>query len=221
MLTLTRELTDGEIDLAAIVTGTLTLPFEARQCARQRTRLDDGREVALALPRGAVLRQGSVLADDGDVRVFVRAAREALSIAHADDPRLLARACYLLGNRHAPLQIGEGWIAWQRDPRLDELVRDLGLLVTATARAFVPEPVADASAAAGQSLAAQGEGCLSRARHELVRGERLPEQAMPQSTAMASGTRQVATVVVSTAPPASRTSGGRAHVPVRAAAQWW
>ncbi|MCL4315448.1 MAG: hypothetical protein M1527_01010, partial [Gammaproteobacteria bacterium] len=45
--------------------ATLTLPYELRRKSRQRARLDDGREVALLLPRGTVLRQSDVLRASG------------------------------------------------------------------------------------------------------------------------------------------------------------
>ncbi len=47
------------IDQAVTVDASLTLPFEQRSKSRLRTRLDDGTEVGLFLPRGQVLRHGN------------------------------------------------------------------------------------------------------------------------------------------------------------------
>ena len=52
----------------AIPQTTLTLPFELRQKARFKSKLDDGREVGLFLERGNTLQHGDLLeAEDGTV----------------------------------------------------------------------------------------------------------------------------------------------------------
>ena len=117
----------------------LSLPFELRCRSRLRTTLDDGTEVGLLLPRGTVLRGGDRLrASDGRV-VIVRAAPETVSTVHTDDPLLLARASYHLGNRHVPLQIGEGWVRYLHDHVLDEMVMGFGLAVVSESAPFEPE----------------------------------------------------------------------------------
>jgi urease accessory protein len=108
---------------------TLTLPFELRQKTRLRTRLDDNQEVRMFLPRGTILRHGMLLRTDTGLIVKVQAALEALSTASTDKPLLLARACYHLGNRHVPLQIGQSWVRYLHDPVLDTMLRQLGLQV--------------------------------------------------------------------------------------------
>ena len=120
-------------------TALLTLPFEQRQKSRLRTRLDDGREVALALPRGSVLRHGDLLRAESDVVIQVRAAPEEVSTAFARDPLQLARACYHLGNRHVALQIGATWVRYLHDHVLDDMVTALGLTVYAETVPFEPE----------------------------------------------------------------------------------
>jgi urease accessory protein len=120
--------------------GTLTLPFGDRRRSRLRARLDDGREVALLLPRGTQLHDGDRLRDEtGDLVVAVRAAEETLSWARAEDPLLLARAAYHLGNRHVPVQIGPGWLAYQHDHVLDGMVAEMGLAVATRRAPFEPE----------------------------------------------------------------------------------
>jgi urease accessory protein len=120
--------------------GTLTLRFADRRRSRLRARLDDGREVALFLPRGTLLRDGDRLrSDGGDLTIAVRAADETLSFAEAADRLLLARAAYHLGNRHVPVQIGAGWLAYEHDHVLDGMVVELGLPVTTRQAPFEPE----------------------------------------------------------------------------------
>jgi urease accessory protein len=120
-------------------TTTLTLSFERRQRTRQRLCLDDGREAALRLPRGTVLRGGDCLhAENGEV-IGVKAATEEVSSAFCSDPLQLARAAYHLGNRHVPVQVGAGWLRYLRDHVLDHMLEEMGLQVRADRVAFEPE----------------------------------------------------------------------------------
>ncbi|KAB2930420.1 MAG: urease accessory protein UreE [Candidatus Contendobacter sp.] len=119
--------------------ATLTLPFDLRQKSRLRTRLDSGEEVGLFLPRGTVLRHGDRLRTaDGRV-IEVRAAPETVSTARTDEPLLLARAAYHLGNRHVALEIGPGWLRYLHDHVLDGMARELGLTVIDEQAPFEPE----------------------------------------------------------------------------------
>jgi urease accessory protein len=117
----------------------LVLPFQLRNKSRLRTTLENGEEVGLFLERGSVLRGGDrLLADDGRV-VEIVAEPEAVSTVRATDPLALCRASYHLGNRHVALQIGDGWLRYQYDHVLDEMVRGLGLSVTVEEAPFEPE----------------------------------------------------------------------------------
>jgi len=123
----------------ATASESLTLTFDQRRKSRLRAKLDSGTEVAIVLPRGLVLREGDRLKADSGTIVAVRAAREQLSTARCADRRLLARACYHLGNRHVPVEVGDGWVRYQHDHVLDEMIRRLGLEVRIEDLAFEPE----------------------------------------------------------------------------------
>ena len=117
----------------------LVLPFQMRSRSRFRARLADGEEVGVMLARGQILRGGDLLlASDGRV-IEIGAAAETVSTVHSDDPRLLARAAYHLGNRHVALQIGEGWLRYIHDHVLDEMLHGLGLSVSVGQSIFEPE----------------------------------------------------------------------------------
>lgn len=120
-------------------TSTLTLPFELRQKARLHATLDDGQEVGLFLPRGNILRDGNILSAESGERVKIIAAAENVHTGSTDDPTLLARACYHLGNRHLPLQITQHWIRFGHDHVLAEMVANLGLTVVEEQAPFEPE----------------------------------------------------------------------------------
>lgn len=124
----------------------LTLPFEARQKARLHTRLDDGREAGLFLPRGQALRGGDQLrAESGEVATII-AAHENVSTVTAAEPYLLMRAGYHLGNRHVPLEIRPGWLRYRHDPVLDDMIKQLKLQVRQEFAPFEPEAGAYARA---------------------------------------------------------------------------
>jgi urease accessory protein len=117
----------------------LQLSFELRSKSRLRTKLESGEEVALQMPRGHVLRDGDLLATSRGAVVLVRAAPEVVSTLRADDPIALARAAYHLGNRHIAVQVGAGWLRYQHDHVLDDMVRALGLAVVVEKAPFEPE----------------------------------------------------------------------------------
>jgi len=142
MIVLTRR-----IEASETVTGTVTLDVDSRIKSRLRVVLDDGREAGLMLERGHLLRGGELLADAAGSQVIrILAAPEAVSTVRCDDPHLLARAAYHLGNRHVPLQIEPGLLRYQHDHVLDEMLRGLGLTVLAEHAPFEPEAGAYQSA---------------------------------------------------------------------------
>jgi urease accessory protein len=114
----------------------LILPFEQRQKSRLRARLENGDEVALILPRGKVLRGGDrVTATDGREVEIVAAPEKLLHIESTE----LARVAYHLGNRHVPLQVGQGFLRIAEDHVLEEMARKLGARVSHVEAPFEPE----------------------------------------------------------------------------------
>lgn len=117
----------------------LLLPYDTRKKSRFKAQARSGQSWAVMLPRGHILRGGTVLQSEDGARVRVLAAEELISQAHGADPWILARAAYHLGNRHVPVQLGEGWLRYQHDHVLDAMVRGLGLEVETLNQAFEPE----------------------------------------------------------------------------------
>lgn len=121
------------------VSGSLSLPIDSRIKSRLRVMLDDGREAGLFLPRGHILRDGEVLSSECGELVEVKAAPEQVSSVYCEDALLLNRVTYHLGNRHVPLQIAQGWVRYQHDHVLDDMVKGLGATVTSELAPFEPE----------------------------------------------------------------------------------
>jgi urease accessory protein len=95
--------------------------------------------VAVFLARGGVLRASDRLVAECGLAVEIGAATETLSEARTDDPDLFARACYHMGNRHVPLQIGPGRMRFQPDHVLGAMLAALGLELATVQSPFDPE----------------------------------------------------------------------------------
>ena len=117
----------------------VSLPYDRRQKSRLRATTTSGESVAIIVPRGATLRHGDCLEDDQGTLLRVEAAEETVSRARTEDPLLLTRAAYHLGNRHVPLQIDALCLSYRADHVLDAMVRELGLDVGVTQSRFEPE----------------------------------------------------------------------------------
>ncbi len=117
----------------------LKLPFDLRQKSRLRTKLTDGEDAWLLLPRGDILRGGDkLLASDGRIVEVVAQAEHVVHIECAD-ATALARAAYHLGNRHVPVQVGEGFLRIAADHVLEDMLKGLGARLTPLQAPFEPE----------------------------------------------------------------------------------
>lgn len=121
------------------------LVFSEREKSRYRTTTERGKELGWFLPRGIVLCDGDALVCNNTEIVMIRAATETLTEASSEDPHLLLRAAYHLGNRHVNLQILPGALRFPRDHVLEEMLEGLGLTVSVLDDSFTPESGAYAS----------------------------------------------------------------------------
>ena len=117
----------------------LVLPFDLRQKSRLRVTLKSGVEAALMLDRGTILRGGDLLkAEDGKV-VQIVAAEQPVTDVKAETQQALMCAAYHLGNRHVPLQVGDGWLRLEQDHVLKEMLIGLGMTTIDQLAPFEPE----------------------------------------------------------------------------------
>lgn len=139
MIHLTERITvSGHVD------DRLELPFDLRQKSRLRVKLASGQEAALFLTRGVILRGGDLLKSEADEQgkalvVQIVAAQEPVYNVIAPTPRDLMCAAYHLGNRHVPLQIGDGWLRLEQDYVLKDMLLGLGMQVSEVIAPFEPE----------------------------------------------------------------------------------
>lgn len=115
------------------------LSFDDRKRGRLKLTTVNGVEIGIQIERGQVLRDGSWLSTDSGELLQVLGLAEDVSSSYVDDGTLFARACYHLGNRHVPLQVGDGFLRYQRDYVLDDMLKGLGLELVHEQAVFEPE----------------------------------------------------------------------------------
>lgn len=115
----------------------LVLTWEERHKTRQRATSQAGREIAIKLATGTRLPPGTVVAVGEGFHVEVAAADEDLWLVGSDDARALMRGAYEIGNRHFPIEIGDGTIAVRYDHTLEELWRRLDVRAERVRRPFL------------------------------------------------------------------------------------
>jgi len=117
----------------------ISLSFDERKRGRLKITTDAGEPAGIQIERGQVLRDGTVLSNEAGDYLRIAASDEHVSTAYMQDATLFARGCYHLGNRHVPLQIGEGFLRFQTDYVLDDMLRGLGIKVIHETAPFEPE----------------------------------------------------------------------------------
>jgi urease accessory protein len=117
----------------------LELPYLQRSKSRQVVTLQNGEEVLLVLHRGSVMRGNDVLVDDQGQFILVKSAPEKVMRVTAQNPFLLMRAGYHLGNRHIPVEISDNYLQLEFDPVLSDMLKKLGVHVELVDQPFEPE----------------------------------------------------------------------------------
>ena len=118
-----------------------------RPWERQKSRFDatdsSGRALGVFLPRGTVARGGDVLiAEDGSLVRVIAAPQPVLVVRHCSEHGSafdLLRAAYHLGNRHVPVQVGDGFLRLAADHVLEEMLKKIGADVSSMEAPFEPE----------------------------------------------------------------------------------
>ncbi|HYS15079.1 MAG TPA: urease accessory protein UreE [Burkholderiaceae bacterium] len=124
----------------APATHELHLVYAERVKSRLAAVCTDGTAVAILLPRGTVMRDGTLLAADDGAVVHVVAAAQAVTRISAPTPLMLLRAVYHLANRHVPACLAAEQVLIEPDPVLERLLQSLGARIEHLQIPFDPEP---------------------------------------------------------------------------------
>lgn len=137
MLSITAKLEHH--DAGINIDDEVALSFDLRQKSRVRVTLQSGEEAALYMARGSILRGGDLVQADNGAIIKVIAADQSVMRVTADSATALMRAAYHLGNRHVPLEIGDGWLKLETDSVLKDMLMGLGVSVEELQAPFEPE----------------------------------------------------------------------------------
>ena len=125
--------------LAGRERDTLRLSWEERRWTRKRMMTTGGREVALALRTGSVLRPGDVVAVEEGWYLEVEGRPEPVLAVFPRDRAEAIRVAFDVGNRHFSLALDGDAILVPDDTAMEQLVTRLG--VPWARRAAVYDPI--------------------------------------------------------------------------------
>jgi urease accessory protein len=122
--------TPVHVDAAALrgkERDTLRLAWEDRRWTRKRAVTTGGREVALALPTGSVLRAGDVIAVEAAWYLAVEARPEPVLAVSPRDRAEAIRVAFDVGNRHFSLALDGDTLLVPDDTAMEQLLERLGV----------------------------------------------------------------------------------------------
>jgi len=128
----------SEVELADFERDPLVLTAEERRWGRRRVRTQHGRELALALPTGTLLRPGEIIVVGPAWYVAVEAAIEPVIAVSPRSRDEALRVAFEVGNRHFTLAIDGDRLLVPDDPAMPPLLERLGVSWERDRAPFVP-----------------------------------------------------------------------------------
>ena len=119
------------------IVDTAALTWEARQKSRQKLLTTGGKEIALALPTGTRLHAGDLL-PTAEGWIEVHLAPEEVLLIKPQSPQEMAFVAYQIGNRHLPLDIGDGTLKTLYEPVLAAYLTQQGIPIERAQLPFTP-----------------------------------------------------------------------------------
>jgi len=116
----------------------LQLTWEQRRWTRGRFRTLRGRQIALALPTGTVLRNGQILWLAPEWYLTVEAVPESVLAILPKDYREALRVAFEVGNRHFPLAVDGQRLLVPNDSAMTQLLARLGAVWEPFSAVFDP-----------------------------------------------------------------------------------
>ena len=117
---------------------TLCLTWDERRWTRKRIVTTLGREVALALPTGSLLRPGDVVAGEAAWYLEVEGKPEPVLAVTPRDRNEAIRIAFDVGNRHFPVAISGDELLVPDDTAMVQLLTRLGVAWKRAAAVFAP-----------------------------------------------------------------------------------
>jgi len=118
---------------------TLALTWEERRWTRKRATTTRGRDVALALPTGSVLRPGDIVAVETEWFLVIEARPEPVLLVSPRDCAEAVRIAFDVGNRHVSLALDGDRLLVPDDSAMVQLLTRLGARWERREAVFEPE----------------------------------------------------------------------------------
>ena len=118
---------------------TLALTWEERRWTRKRATTTRGRDVALALPTGSVLRPGDIVAVETEWYLAIEARPEPVLVVSPRDCAEAVRIAFDVGNRHFSLALDGERLLVPDDSAMVQLLTRLGARWERRVAVFEPE----------------------------------------------------------------------------------
>ena len=145
--------------------GRVRLAHHARSLRRRRLVTVEGEGFLVDLAETVAVEAGDAFRL-GDGRLIAVEEEPERLLEARGAPELMLRLAWHVGNRHAPCELGEGWLRVAADRPMEAMLRGLGAEVAEVVAPFRPEGGAYGhSHGAGESEILPGLGGLG-ARHD-------------------------------------------------------
>jgi urease accessory protein len=118
---------------------TLVLTWEERRWTRKRVTTSGGRDVALALPTGTLLRPGDIVAVDTGWYLAIEGRPEPVLAVSPQGCGEAIRIAFDVGNRHFPLALDGECLLVPDDTAMEQLLTRLGARWERRQAVFDPE----------------------------------------------------------------------------------
>ena len=118
----------------------IELTFDQREKSRLRVTSQCGVEIGVSLRPGTIMKHGDVLTlSDGRAAKIVAAMENVMEVTVNASVQKLTAIAYHIGNRHVPMEVGEGVLRLLPDHVLRAMIEGLGGTVVETTARFTPE----------------------------------------------------------------------------------
>lgn len=117
----------------------VSMTWDERRQPRRKYFTDKGKEVALALPRGTTLTDGTIIYTDEDSIIAVRAEAEPVIVIRPSNQTQACIAAHNLGNWHRSMQVtADGELLAEEDGPLKEWLNKIEIPFAVEKRIFQP-----------------------------------------------------------------------------------
>ena len=117
----------------------VTLNYDNRYRRRIALRTDGGKDFLLDLAKTTELRSGDLIELEDGRFIEVKAASEKLMKATSDEPLLILKAAWHIGNRHLSCEIQMDNLILRFDHVILQMLENLGLTLEVINQPFNPE----------------------------------------------------------------------------------